>query len=119
MSTIQLWECIVCKPWDTTLELAEMKLARVLFLVLLGVACTRERSVSGAQQHPANTAQKVATASERVTSPAGINAAEPFLFTTRDGGAGLSWLEPVGDTDRVALRFAVHRNGQWSAPRTV
>ena len=56
--------------------------------------------------------------SRRSPSPAAPGAAEPFLFATRDSVL-LSWLEPVGGTDRVALRFARYRNGQWSAPRTI
>lgn len=53
-----------------------------------------------------------------VSSPAGPNAAEPFLFTTRDG-VGLSWLQPVPNTDKHALLVAMHRNGKWDAPRTI
>ncbi|HET8774657.1 MAG TPA: sialidase family protein [Thermoanaerobaculia bacterium] len=55
---------------------------------------------------------------EALPSPAGPGAAEPFLFAARDGVL-LSWLEPVAGTDRVALRFSRHREGRWSAPRTI
>src|SRR5215212_7512062 len=51
-------------------------------------------------------------------SPAGVGAAEPFLFATRDGVL-LSWLEPVAGSDRTALRFSRYRDGRWSAPRTI
>lgn len=53
-----------------------------------------------------------------VPSPAGPGAAEPFLFTTRDG-VGLSWLQPVPNTDRHSLFVSLHRNGKWSAPREI
>ncbi len=55
---------------------------------------------------------------EALPSPAGPGAAEPFLFAARDGVI-LSWLEPVAGSDRVALRFARNREGQWSAPHTI
>lgn len=54
---------------------------------------------------------------EDLPSPAGANAAEPFLFATRDGGMLLSWLEPNGKS--AALKFARYANGKWSAPRTI
>lgn len=55
---------------------------------------------------------------EEIASPAGANAAEPFVSATRDGLL-LSWLEPVANSDRTALRFARYRSGQWSQPRTI
>jgi hypothetical protein len=55
---------------------------------------------------------------EDIAAPAGVGAAEPFLFAARDGVL-LSWLEPVAGSDRVALRFARWRAGRWSAPRTI
>ena len=55
---------------------------------------------------------------ENLSSPAGEGAAEPFLSATRDGVI-LSWLEPVADSDRVALRMSRFRAGNWSAPATV
>jgi len=55
---------------------------------------------------------------EEINSPAGAGSAEPFLSTTRDGVL-LSWLEPVSNGDRVALRYSRMRNGHWSPPRTV
>lgn len=77
-----------------------VKLRRAVLLILLTAACVEEQRTGVA------------------APPTGRGAAEPFLFTTR-GGVGLSWLEPVPATDRVALRFAIHRNGRWSAARTV
>jgi hypothetical protein len=53
-----------------------------------------------------------------IATPAAAGSAEPFLFAIRDGLL-LSWLEPVGNTKESALRFAVYRNGKWSAPVTV
>ena len=53
-----------------------------------------------------------------IPSPAGAGASGPFLFAAR-GALLLSWLEPVANGDRVALRFARFANGAWSAPRTI
>jgi hypothetical protein len=85
-----------------------VKVAAAVVLVLLSIQCTGERSA------PAAPTKAVA----EVASPAGTNAAEPFLFATRDGVL-LSWLEPVAGSERAALRFARYSNGQWSAPRTI
>jgi hypothetical protein len=52
-----------------------------------------------------------------IASPAPQGAAEPFLFATRDSVL-LSWLEPAA-ASRFALRFARHRDGRWSAARTI
>ncbi len=40
-----------------------------------------------------------------IASPAGAGAAEPFLAASKNGVL-LSWLEPVPNSDRTALRFA-------------
>lgn len=53
-----------------------------------------------------------------IPSPAGTNAAQPFLSAGHDGLL-LSWLEPLAGTDRVALRFARYAAGRWSDPRTI
>lgn len=50
--------------------------------------------------------------------PTGPGAAEPLLFATKDAVL-LSWLEPVFDSDRVAVRFARLTAGKWSGPHTV
>jgi hypothetical protein len=50
-------------------------------------------------------------------SPAGANAAEPFLHASRDGSVLLSWLEQDGKS--ATLKFARHANGKWSEPRTI
>jgi hypothetical protein len=53
-----------------------------------------------------------------IASPAGAGAAEAFLAASQDGVL-LSWLEPVPNSDRTALRFARHDGERWSAPRTI
>lgn len=53
-----------------------------------------------------------------IAAPAAPNAAQPFVSPSKDGVL-LSWLEPVGKSDRVALRFARYRGGKWSPPRTI
>ncbi len=55
---------------------------------------------------------------DTIASPAGAGAAEPFLSSSPNGVL-LSWLEPVPNTDRAALRFARYKEGNWSAPRTI
>lgn len=96
-----------------------VKIAAAAFLVLMTLlaGCAEERKDAA----PAPQKGKAAapqTAVEALPSPAGANAAEPFLATTRDGVL-LSWLEPVPNTDRVALRFSRYGSGQWTAPRTI
>ncbi len=54
-----------------------------------------------------------------IGAPAGVGAAEPFLFATRDGGLLLSWLEPASNAKETALRFAIFRGGRWSEVRTI
>ncbi len=83
----------------------QVRVTAVLLMFALG--CSREDAVT-----------PPASRVEDLPSPAGAGAAEPFLFTTRDG-VGLSWLEPVANSNRVALRFSVNRGGSWSAPRTI
>jgi hypothetical protein len=94
-----------------------VKIRRVVLLALFAVACSQEKRSEG-RQTSQTSAPKAESVIEALSSPSGADAAEPFLFATRDG-VGLSWLEPVPNTDRVALKFAVHRNGQWSTPRMV
>jgi len=51
-----------------------------------------------------------------VVSPTGPGAAEPNLFTARDGRVLMSWLEPA-DSGAHALRLSVMGpDGTWSAP---
>lgn len=51
-------------------------------------------------------------------SPSGNGSAQPFLSASRDALL-LSWMEPVAESKRVALRFARFHRGQWSEPRTI
>ncbi|MFP5245123.1 MAG: exo-alpha-sialidase, partial [Thermoanaerobaculia bacterium] len=81
-----------------------MKTMGLALLALLALRCADEVSA-------------VPPRVQEVASPAGANAAEPFLFATKDGVL-LSWLEPAGE-NRFALRFAKHRGGKWSAPVTI
>lgn len=48
-----------------------------------------------------------------IASPAGPNAAEPFLTTRADGTLLMSWVESN------ALQMAEYRNGKWSKPRVI
>lgn len=96
---------------------------RTITPVLLAAFLTLAAACSRPESAPRQTAATTAEAAPRhdfkeIPSPAGAGAAEPFLFKTRTG-VGLSWLEPVPDTDRHALRMAVFHEGAWSAPRTI
>ncbi len=93
-------------------------LAIALLLALLAVRCSREPQTAVTEQRPAKQETQARPAVEEVPSPAGDGAAEPYLFAARDGIL-LSWLEPVANSDRVALRFARYANGKWSASRTI
>lgn len=86
-----------------------------LTIALLG--CTNETKKSDSRPEPP-AATKAAPAIEEISSPAGAGAAEPFLSATSDSLL-LSWLEPLTNSDRVALRFARFRDGQWSPTQTI
>lgn len=49
---------------------------------------------------------------------AGPGSISPNFTRTPDGGVLLSWLEPAGDQG-FALRFAIRRGDNWTAPRTI
>jgi hypothetical protein len=49
----------------------------------------------------------------QLSSPAGTNALAPHLTTANDGTLAMSWLEGT------SLKMALHRNGRWSAARTI
>ena len=104
--------CAQCR----TDRMRHVRSATVLLFVSLAAACAGEKQTN--ESKPPAAPPKTEATVEALPSPTGPGAAEPFLFTTRDG-VGLSWLEPVAKTDRVALRFATYRNSQWSAPRTI
>lgn len=90
-----------------------VRLLIVALLALLTIGCVAEEAAPATKKITATP-----SALHELPSPAAAGSAEPFLFTTRNG-VGLSWLEPVPNSDRVALRFAILRGGQWSAPRTI
>lgn len=50
--------------------------------------------------------------------PSASGAAQPFVFATKNALL-LSWLEPVPNTKRTALRFARFTDGKWSPARTI
>src|SRR5687767_3726829 len=58
------------------------------------------------------------TATPLLAQNAGPGASAPFLSASGNTLL-LSWLEPVPNTDRVALRFARMSDGKWSAARTI
>lgn len=90
-----------------------------LLATLLG--CSDEEKAVPSHDAPKRAAAKVAApqdAIEALSAPAGAGAAEPFLSATKDG-VMLSWLEPVENTGRVALRTARFDGTAWSAPQTV
>jgi hypothetical protein len=58
------------------------------------------------------------TATPLFAQNAGPGASAPFLSASGNTLL-LSWLEPVANTDRVALRFARMTDGKWSAARTI
>lgn len=95
-----------------------MKRGIVALLGLLAFGCSQEQRTAPNDKQTTSAAPQAASVIEEIPSPAGAGAAEPFLFATNDSIL-LSWLEPVANTDRFALRFARYGNGQWSAPQTI
>ena len=89
-----------------------------MLLAVLIVGCSGETKQDARKDEPKAAPARDARMVEELPSPTGAGAAEPFLYATRDGVL-LSWLEPVAETDRTALRFARYANGQWSAARTI
>lgn len=97
--------------------MGSLRIVTVLILVSLAAGCAQERKVVATAQSAGNAARLEMTV-EEFPSPAGAGTAEPFLFSTSDGVL-LSWLEPVPDTDRTALRFARYRANRWSPAGTI
>lgn len=97
-----------------------MRFVMVVLLAGLALRCAEE-SATQQKQSDQNAAAPTHVV-EEIAVPAGAGAAEPHLFATRDSIL-LSWLEPVANTDRVALRFARYRpdqsGAQWSTPQTI
>lgn len=94
-----------------------VKIVLAMMFALLAVGCSEETKLATLDE-PAKSAVKPTETVEAIASPAGPGAAEPFLFATYDSVL-LSWLEPVANTDRFALRFARYRGGQWSPAQKV
>ena len=82
----------------------------------LAMACSSETKTETAARPEASRAAD--RAFEELAAPSDDGAAEPFLFPTQTG-VGLSWLEPVSNSDRVALRLSQYDGGRWTTPRTV
>lgn len=97
-----------------------MKTVRVLILSIPFLLCCSEKKSAHVEvpSHAAASTSAPAPAVEILPSPAGDGAAEPFVSAARDSIL-LSWLEPVANTKRFALRFARLRDGRWSAPQTI
>jgi hypothetical protein len=55
---------------------------------------------------------------EEMASPAAADSGEANLFAAADGRLYLSWVEKLGDNHH-ALKFAVLKQGKWSAPALV
>jgi hypothetical protein len=77
-----------------------------VIIVASAASCTRESA-------------RAVTVTE-LPSPAGADAAEPFVATAPDGRVTLSWLERAADSS-VALRFAFLDSTRtaWSEPREI
>ena len=95
-----------------------VKTAIVVVVTVLFAACAEQRQREPERARTSTTTVRPRTAIEPVASPAPEGAAEPFLYASRDGVL-LSWLEPVNDAKRFALRFARYVDGRWSTPRTI
>ena len=53
-----------------------------------------------------------------IESPAGPNSAQPNLAVGPNGRTYLSWIETT-ESGSPALRFAIRKDGKWSAPQTI
>lgn len=77
-----------------------------IILVTIGLGCSAPQE----QEENTNGIANIAT-------PAGENSEEATFFTTKDGNMGLSWLE---EKDKVvSLNFSVHKNNDWTEPKTL
>ena len=74
-----------------------------ILLALIGAACSTE-----------NKHDEASTRILSISSPAGANSGEPFLFTDKDSTVYLSWVERV---DTIAIfKFSKLNGKQWSDP---
>lgn len=105
----------------TTVPLPRV-LLRLPLIATLGVlaAAADRRAVSTSDDEVLAEQQPRVLTLEPLPSPAGSDAAEPFVAADENGTAHLSWLERQTDSS-YALRVAMVRAGTsvWSAPREV
>lgn len=87
------------------------KIFSVLTLSLAILSCGNPNAT-----HSDNQDQPTAVV-ENLDSPADSVAAEPYLFTDKNGKVYLSWLHKSSDSG--LLKFSVLNNEQWSDPKTI
>lgn len=88
----------------------------VALLALFTVQCAGEKNLESPAPTDAET--RTPAAVEQVPAPSGAGAAAPFLAPAREGILA-TWIEPVANTDRFAVRMARYTDGRWSAPAVV
>lgn len=88
----------------------------VVAILTLTAGCAKESKKADARPNSSKPPEK--RAAIEIPPPAGASAAEPFLFAARDSIL-LSWLEPIPNTDRFALRFSRYRDEKWSPAQTI
>ncbi len=74
----------------------------IILVLLIGTACSKDQR------------QKEARQISPMSSPAGANSSEPFLFVDKDSTVYLSWVEKI-DTI-AALKFSKLNGQEWSDP---
>jgi hypothetical protein len=79
-----------------------------VFLALRAAACGR------APPPPAATARAVLGPIHALVSPVGAEGGEPRLSHDAAGSLVLSWIDPVGETDELALRYARLAGDDWT-----
>jgi hypothetical protein len=79
------------------------------YLIALALACTACASENKSEQTSSKLLQ--------ITSPAGSNSAEPFLFTDSDSAVYLSWVEKIDTT--ATFKFSRLSNDSWTDPVTI
>ncbi len=102
------------------MDILKLGLTTLLAVVITGCSAEQTTAAPGdtRKPKPADAARAAMPAFVEFRSPTGPGAAEPHLFAGRDSVL-LSWLEPVANTDRVALRYSRYRQNAWSAPQTI
>src|SRR5688572_22629910 len=79
------------------------------YLVAITLACAACTSENKGEQTSPGVIQ--------MDSPAGLNSAEPFLFTDMDSTVYLSWVEKVDTT--ATFRFSRLTDDTWTDPVTI